>query len=140
MKDMLNARVKHRSGFRPFAPSILENRASEFFEWTRESPFMLFAAPVKSEHAKTIPAVLHVDGTARLQTVGPEADSRFHELIMEFDKQTGVPLVLNTSFNDAGEPIVETPKDAIGCYLNTDIDCLILGDYLVSKSPEDYGD
>lgn len=129
-KALLNARVKHREAFRPFAPAVLASRAHEWFALEGESPFMLRVCPVKQPDR--LPAVTHVDGTARVQTV-PEDGAPLHRLIAAFDALTGVPVVLNTSFNVAGEPIVETPLDAVGCFLGTGIDALLLEDHLLVK-------
>ena len=113
MKDKLNKRVKHRQAFRPFAPVVLAERAHEIFESDRESPFMLLAERVRPEWRDRIPAIVHVDGTARVQTIRQDQNERLYRLIKEFDAITGVPVLLNTSFNVKGEPIVETPEDAI---------------------------
>jgi carbamoyltransferase len=134
MKDKLNRRVKHRQAFRPFAPVVLAERAHEIFESDgRESPFMLLAERVRPQWRDRIPAVVHVDGTARVQTLRQDQNERLYALLKEFDKITGVPLLLNTSFNVKGEPIVETPEDALQCFLTTGIDCLVLHDLLVTK-------
>jgi carbamoyltransferase len=135
MKGLLNARVKHRQSFRPFAPIVLAERANEIFEGTEDSPFMLLAKNVRSEWRDKIPAIVHVDGTARVQTVRREHNERLHRLLKEFEKITGVPVLLNTSFNVKGEPIVETPGDAVKCFLGTGIDYLALHDILISKGP-----
>lgn len=132
-KDRLNERVKHRESFRPFAPAIPAERASEFFTIDRESPYMLFICDVRDDKRHLLPAITHVDGTARLQTLTAKRNGRFYDLVCEFGERTGVPVLLNTSFNVAGEPIVETPADAIRCFLNTDIDALLLGDHLLVK-------
>lgn len=132
-KDRLNARVKHREHFRPFAPATPLERASEFFDIDCESPYMLFICDVKEEKRHLLPAVTHVDGTARLQTLTQERNGRFYDLVTAFGEHTGVPVLLNTSFNVAGEPIVETPEDAIRCFIGTDIDALLLGDHLLVK-------
>jgi carbamoyltransferase len=132
-KDRLNARVKHREAFRPFAPATPAERASEFFEIDRESPYMLFICDVRDDKRHLLPAITHVDGTARLQTLTAERNGRFYDLVRAFGERTGVPVLLNTSFNVAGEPIVETPTDAIRCFLGTDIDALLLGDHLLVK-------
>jgi carbamoyltransferase len=134
MKDKLNKRVKHRQSFRPFAPVVPAERAQEIFEGEAESPFMLLAQRVRPEWADKIPAVVHVDGTARVQTVRPEQNPRLYQLLREFAALTGVPVLLNTSFNVKGEPIVETPRDAIECFLTTGIDYLALNDWLISKT------
>jgi carbamoyltransferase len=134
MKDKLNKRVKYRQAFRPFAPIVLAERASEIFEGDEESPFMLLAKRVRPEWRDKIPAVVHVDGTARVQTVRHETNERLYRLPQEFDALTGVPVLLNTSFNVKGEPIVETPRNAIQCFLSTGIDYLALHDILIAKS------
>jgi carbamoyltransferase len=132
-KDILNGRVKHREPFRPFAPACLEERASEFFEIDEPSPYMLFVAPVRPAKRSLIPAVTHVDGSGRLQTVSRADNPRFRRLIELFAERTGLPVLLNTSFNDNGEPIVETPEDAVRGFLAADIDALLLEDVLVSR-------
>ncbi len=133
MKDILNKRVKHRESFRPFAPSVLEDEASEYFERYYPSPYMLLVLPIKEEKRSKVPAVCHVDGTGRLQTVSKSANPLYWELLAEFKKLTGIPLILNTSFNVRGEPIVCTPEDALKCFLGTEMDYLIMGNYLVRK-------
>ncbi len=133
MKDRLNARVKHREGFRPFAPSVLEERAADWFEGARSSPHMLFVFPVKPERRGAIPAACHVDGSARVQTVARITQPRYHALLRAFEAETGVPLLVNTSFNVRGQPIVCTPADAIETFLGTDLDDLALGGFLLSK-------
>jgi len=135
MRDRLNAKVKWREPFRPFAPAVLAERAACYFDMhgLRDSPFMLFAMPVRSEARALIPAVTHADGTARVQTVSEAANPRFWRLISHFGALTGVPVVLNTSFNVRNQPIVCTPEDALGCFLSTEIDCLGLGDFFVEK-------
>jgi len=134
MKDHLNARVKHREGFRPFGPSVLAERADEVFATGgRPSPHMLLAFPVRADWRDRVPAITHVDGTSRVQTVDEATQPRYHRLITEFAGRTGVPLVLNTSFNVMGEPIVCTPAEAIRCFSGTGIDVLALGDLLVEK-------
>jgi len=133
MKDHVNARVKHRQGFRPFAPAVLAEHAAEWFEGAHESPFMLLATAVRPEKRDRIRAVVHVDGTARVQTVHKETNPRFHALIQAFADRTGVPIVLNTSFNVRGEPIVETPGDAVRAYLTTELDALVVHDWILRK-------
>ena len=132
-KDVLNARVKHREMFRPFAPACLEEFAEEYFVIDRPSPYMLLVPEVRPEKRSIIPAVTHVDGTARLQTLTKERNGHFYDLCKAFHATTGVPVLLNTSFNVAGEPIVETPHDAIRCFLGTEIDALLLGELLLVK-------
>lgn len=136
MKDILNSRVKFRESFRPFTPSVLAERSSEFFELDFESPFMLLAPYVKKGKAKIVPAITHEDNTARVQTVTADVNERYYGLISAFEKRTGVPMVLDTSFNIADEPIVETPEDAIRCFLSTDIDVLGVGKYFLSKQKD----
>ena len=135
MKDVVNAQVKHREGFRPFAPSVLHEEGPEYFEGYYPNPFMLLVLPIKRDKREVIPAVTHVDGTGRLQTVMPDSNPAFHRLIEAFRELTGVPVVLNTSYNLRGEPIVNTPEEALSDYLNTGMDALFLGPYLVEKDP-----
>jgi carbamoyltransferase len=132
-KDILNSQVKHREAFRPFAPAILEEFTSEYFNIDRPSPYMLLVPTVRTEKRQIIPAVTHADGTGRLQTVTKEFNPHFYAIIERFYELTGVPVILNTSFNVAREPIVETPQDAIRCFLGTGIDALLLGDNLLVK-------
>lgn len=134
MKDLLNSRVKHREPFRPFAPSVLQESANEFFDIKVPSPYMLFVSPIKSSRLDDLQAVAHVDGTARLQTVTLDMNGIFYDLIAQFGNLTGIPIVLNTSFNTAGEPIVETPNDAVKCFIATKIDYLVMGQFIVSKA------
>jgi carbamoyltransferase len=134
MKDIINEQVKHRQPFRPFAPIVLAERAEEIFEDCVESPFMLLAMKVRPEWRDKIPAVVHVDGTARVQTVCQDNNERLYKLLKEFDAITGVPVLLNTSFNVKGEPIVEEPQDAVECFLSTGIDYLALQDVLIEKT------
>ena len=133
MKDILNRRIKHREIFRPFAPSILAEATGEWFAKSNPSPFMTLAYSVRPEKRAQIPAPTHVDGTGRLQTVTKEANTRYYALISAFRDLTGVPVVLNTSFND-NEPIVCRPEEAIDCFLRTKMDALVLGDFLVTRS------
>lgn len=137
MKNHLNHEVKHREPFRPFAPVVLEEKASDWFDLDGPSKFMLRVVAVRPEKREEIAAVTHVDGTARVQTVNRLDNSRLYELIEAFALRTGVPVLLNTSFNVAGRPIVETPDDAIDCFLSTGIDALVLDDLLVQKRPVD---
>jgi carbamoyltransferase len=133
MKETLNRRIKHREIFRPFAPSILAEATAEYFEKSHPSPFMTLAYSVWAEKRSAIPAPTHVDGTGRLQTVTRDANPRYHALISAFRDLTGVPVVLNTSFND-NEPIVCRPEEALDCFLRTQMDALVLGDFLISRS------
>ncbi|MBS1817530.1 MAG: carbamoyltransferase [Acidobacteria bacterium] len=134
MKDILNSRIKHRESFRPFAPSVLEERAGEWFAMGEASPFMLMTCQVRPERQAQVPAITHVDGTARQQTVSRRTNPKYWALIDAFERKTGVPIVLNTSFNE-NEPVVNTPDEAIACYLRNDMDVLVLGPYLVEKHP-----
>ncbi len=133
MKDILNARIKRREPFRPFAPSILLEAVGEYFEKDYPDPFMIKVYPIKEDKKKIIPAVTHVDGTGRLQTVSKEENPLYYKLIKEFEKITGVPVVLNTSFNE-NEPIVCTPDEALDCFLRTKMDVLVLGNIVICKS------
>jgi len=134
MKAILNSRVKHRQAFRPFAPVVLAERAGEIFESDEPSPYMLIAKRVRAEWRHRIPAVVHIDGSARVQTVDAATNALLYRLLKEFDALTGVPVLVNTSFNVKGEPIVETPQDAVACFLETGIDYLVLHDVLIAKS------
>jgi carbamoyltransferase len=133
MKDVLNARVKHREPFRPFAPSILAEATGEWFEQDYTSPFMVLVYKTRTDKREKIPAVNHVDDTGRVQTVEQDVEPRYHRLIREFDRLTGVPIVLNTSFNE-NEPIVMTPAEAVDTFLKTRIDLLVLGNYLLRRN------
>jgi carbamoyltransferase len=130
MKEMLNEKVKFREPYRPFAPSVLEEDAGKYFHVTGASPFMTVVCRVRSDRAAGIPAVTHVDGTARIQTVSRAHNPRYWALLAEFKALTGVPLLLNTSFNRNGEPIVCTPEDAVTCFLGTAIDVLVMGNFI----------
>jgi len=135
VRDKINTRVKYREPFRPFAPSVLAERAGEFFEIGQPDPFMTLAPRVRPEFVSRIPAAVHVDGTARIQTVTAESNPRYHALISRFADLTGVPVLLNTSFNKQ-EPIVNRPEEAISCYLRTEIDVLVLGNYRTTDRPQ----
>jgi carbamoyltransferase len=131
MREIINTRIKFREKFRPFAPSVLEDHVLDYFEYTIPSPFMEKVVPIRSEKRAEIPAVTHVDGTGRLQTVDPETNPKYWNLISEFKKRTGVPMLLNTSLNE-NEPIVRTPEEAIQCFLRTKMDAIVLESYLVT--------
>lgn len=133
MRDVINDRVKHREAFRPFAPAILEERVGEYFELSAPVPWMTQIYPVRPEVRERIAAVVHVDGTGRLQTVAQASAPRFHALIEAFARKTGVPVVLNTSFNVAGEPIVCSPIDACRCFVSAGLDGMVLGDLWVES-------
>jgi len=150
----MNLKIKFRESFRPFAPSVLKERVADFFEFDRESPYMLLVAPVKKELCRemspdekrlfgldklhvsrsTIPAITHVDYSARIQTVAAEDNPLFYKVIKKLDEKYGCPVVINTSFNVRGEPIVCTPEDAYLCFMRTNIDYLIMGNYLLDKT------
>ena len=131
MKDILNEKIKHREKFRPFAPSILEEYTSEYFDIDIPSPYMLLVAKVKKP--EVIPAITHIDGTGRLQTVSKKSNPLYYNLINEFFNQTGVPVLINTSMNVRGEPIVNTPEHAFSMLLKTDMDAIVMGNYLIQK-------
>jgi carbamoyltransferase len=135
MRDTLNMKIKFREGFRPFAPSVLADKAHEWFDIDCDSPYMLLVAQVR-EGRRTIPSVTHVDNSARLQTVRREDSPLYYDLIAEFEKITGVPIVINTSFNVRGEPIVCTPHDAYLCFMRTNMDQLVLGHHLLDKKDQ----
>jgi carbamoyltransferase len=134
MKDVINRKVKFREPYRPFAPSVLEEEAKDYFHVSGDSPYMTVVCRVRDEKKTAIPAVTHVDGTARIQTVSRAHNARYWNLLMEFEALAGVPILLNTSFNVRGEPIVCTPDDAVRCFLQTDLDYLILGDIICRRS------
>jgi carbamoyltransferase len=156
MQAQMNLKIKFREGFRPFAPSVLRHRVSEYFEMDCDSPYMLLVAPVAEERRvaltedqqqlwgidllnvpkSDLPAVTHVDYSARVQTVSRDTNPDYHDLISEFERQTGCGVVVNTSFNVRGEPIVCTPEDAYRCFMRTHIDYLVLGPYLLSKADQ----
>ncbi len=156
MQATMNIKIKFREGFRPFAPSVLSEKVLDYFELDRESPYMLLVADVRTERQKEmtegqkklfgidklnilrsdIPAVTHIDYSARIQTVQKETNPRYHKLISEFENQTGYAVVVNTSFNVRGEPIVCTPQDAYRCFMRTDIDYLVLGNFLLNKAEQ----
>ncbi|MDH5545502.1 MAG: carbamoyltransferase [Gammaproteobacteria bacterium] len=133
MKEILNSRIKFREEFRPFAPAVLAEHAETYFQCNIESPYMLFVTPVRQGKDKVIPSVTHIDNTARLQTVSETDNPRFHKLISSFYQITDIPILINTSFNIRGEPIVCTPEDALNCFENTDIDYLVIENFLVEK-------
>ena len=135
MRDTLNMKIKFREGFRPFAPSVLMDKAAEWFEIDCDSPYMLLVAQVR-EGKRTIPSVTHVDNSARLQTVTREEAPLYYDLIRAFEEITGVPIVINTSFNVRGEPIVCTPHDAYLCFMRTNMDHLVLGHHLLDKKEQ----
>jgi carbamoyltransferase len=156
MQAEINIKIKFREGFRPFAPSVLRDRVSEYFELDRESPYMLLVAPVKRERQvpmtseqqrlwgieqlnvvrSDIPAVTHIDYSARIQTVSRDTNANYYDLLREFERQTGCAVLVNTSFNVRGEPIVCTPHDAYQCFMRTHIDHLVLWPFLLDKTDQ----
>jgi carbamoyltransferase len=158
MQSKLNLKIKYRESFRPFAPAVLAERATDYFQIDVESPYMLFVAPVNDEvrvsggpgsttvrsriqeTRSTIPAVTHVDYSARLQTVQADVNPAFHSILKAFDELTGCAVLVNTSFNVRGEPIVCNPEDAYECFMNTEMDVLILENFMLVKSeqPQDH--
>ena len=156
MQEIMNLKIKFRESFRPFAPSVLKERLSEYFELERESPYMLLAAPVKQAQRRqvsreeeklfgleklniirsNIPAVTHVDYSARIQSVDRETNSLYYDMIKKFDEKYGRPVIINTSFNVRGEPIVATPEHAYLCFMRTNMDYLIMGNALLEKKAQ----
>ncbi len=134
MKDIINEKIKLREGFRPFAPAVKVEKVSEYFELDCPSPYMLLVAPVRQEKRALLPSVTHADGSARVQTVSRDENPRFYALIDRFEALTGMPVIINTSFNVRGEPMVCTPKEALNCFLRTDMDHLVMGNFVLSKS------
>jgi len=133
MKDYLNSKVKHREDFRPFAPIVIEEEQFDIFDLLHDSPYMLFATTVKREYRNRIPSVVHIDDTARIQSVSKSTDLFMYKLLLQFRELSGVPILLNTSFNVANEPIVERPEDAIRTFLKTEIDYLVIENYIITK-------
>jgi carbamoyltransferase len=133
MKDTLNARIKFREPFRPFCPSVLAEATGKYFETDYPSPFMVQAYRIRTEQQKNIPAVTHEDGTGRLQTVERDVNPLYWSLLHRFGELTGVPILINTSFNE-NEPIVNTPAQAIDCFLRTKMDFLTIGSFVARKS------
>jgi len=134
-KDVVNLKIKFRESFRPFAPSVLEEKIGEYFEIDRPSPYMLLVAPVR-EGKRVIPSVTHVDHSARIQSINRKQNALYYDLIREFERRTGVPVIINTSFNVRGEPIVCSPDDAYRCFMRTHMDYLVAGPYLLDKKDQ----
>lgn len=134
MKDHINAKVKHRESFRPFAPVVIAEKQFTYFSLIQESPYMLFAANLKNVYAEQLPAITHIDGSARIQAVKKENNPFVYQILKEFESLSGFPVLLNTSFNDCGEPIVETPEDAIQTFLTTEIDVLVIENFVIFKN------
>ena len=135
MKDKVNLKIKFRETFRPFAPAVLEEECPNYFQLSCESPFMLLVAPVR-EDRRVIPSVTHTDGSARIQTINRAQDALFYDLIDEFKRRTGIPLIINTSFNVRGEPIVCSPEEAWRCFMRTKMDDLVVGSFLLEKEKQ----
>jgi carbamoyltransferase len=135
MRDIINTRIKFRERFRPFAPSVLEERVHDYFVDAVADPFMLQVYPVRPDKRAEVPAITHVDGSGRLQTVSPRSNPRYYRLISAFARLTGVPMVLNTSFNE-NEPIVRQPREALDCFLRTHMDVLVMGQHVLERAPQ----
>ena len=137
-KDVINAKVKFREWFRPFAPAVIKERAHEYFDMPAgmDLPFMLMVPQVRPQYHSVLPAITHEDGTGRVQTLTPELNGRFYDLVKRFGELTGVPVVVNTSFNVRGEPIVQSPQDAHRTFLNTGIDALVIGNFIVTQKSD----
>ena len=133
MQFKLNSEVKHRENWRPFAPSVIEEKFEKYFGHTKPAEYMIIAYKIKEEFFKIFPSTIHVDGSVRPQCVKKNTNPKFHDLLTEFGKLTGHPVLINTSFNIQGEPIVETPQDALRCFCGTGIDVLILGNFILEK-------
>jgi carbamoyltransferase len=156
MQKKMNLKIKYREGFRPFAPTVLEEDIGEYFDFDRPSPYMLLVVPVREDHRNPlpenyeqlelydrlyhlrsdVPAITHVDYSARIQSVKKDTNPRYWALINEFKRQTGYGVIVNTSFNVRGEPIVCTPEHAYRCFMRTEMDLLVMGDYLFDKSEQ----
>jgi carbamoyltransferase len=134
MREIINMKIKMREGFRPFAPTILEDYIQEFFQLDRPSPYMLLVAPVQPD--KDLPAITHVDGSARVQSINRSQDSKYFDLLTAFHKRTGCPVLINTSMNVRGEPIVNSPKDAYECFMRTHMDVVAIGNCLLYKADQ----
>jgi len=132
MREIINRKIKMREGFRPFAPTVLEEHCSRYFELDRPSPYMLLVAQVRPEH-RDLPAITHVDGSARIQTISRAQEPLYYDLIDTFRRRTGCPVIINTSMNVRGEPIVNTPEEAYHCFMRTDMDALVVGPFLLRK-------
>ena len=132
MKDTINAKIKRRESFRPFAPSVLQEDVATYFEQDVYSPFMMHVVKLKPEWRERMPAITHVDGTGRLQSVDRQSNALYHQLITAVKRRTGIGVVLNTSFNE-NEPVVDTPEQALACFVRTDMDALCLGNFVLVK-------
>jgi carbamoyltransferase len=156
MQSIMNLKIKFRESFRPFAPSVLEERVSDYFEMTGTSPYMLLVAPVTGDRRiamtaeqealfgieklnvprSDIPAVTHIDYSARIQTVSREDNPPYYDLIQAFERKTGCPVIINTSFNVRGEPIVCRPEEAYKCFMRTEMDYLVMGNFVIAKTEQ----
>jgi carbamoyltransferase len=159
-QSRMNLKIKFRESFRPFAPIVLKSRASDYFELGTDSPYMLIVAPVREEHRRvpeassdpedmleivnavrsTVPAITHVDYSARVQTVEEDVNPRMHSVLKAYEALTGCPLLVNTSFNVRGEPIVCTPEDAFRCFMRTGIDALVIGNFILYRDEQQHVD
>lgn len=135
MRSIINMKIKMREGFRPFAPTVLESHMKDWFDLDRPSPYMLLVAPVRAD-APALPAITHVDGSARVQTINAQQDPLYHDLIQTFFRRTGCPVLINTSMNVRGEPIVNTPEDAYLCFMRTHMDALAIGPFFLRKEQQ----
>ena len=133
MKDIINKKIKLRESFRPFAPSILIENFKDYFDYSQNVPFMNQVIEVREKMKKAIPAVVHVDGTARVHTVSKDINKKYYELIKKFKEKTGIPILLNTSLNIDG-PICQSPEDAFECFIKSDLDTLVLGNWVLKKN------
>ena len=133
MREVINTKIKFREKFRPFAPSVLEDAHADYFVGSVPDPFMMQVYPVRQDKRDVVPAITHVDGSGRLQTVSRESNERYWSLLRALERRTGVPMVLNTSFNE-NEPIVHHPAEAIDCFLRTGMDALVLGNHVITKA------
>jgi carbamoyltransferase len=134
MRDYINKKVKFREEFRPFAPAVLEENQKDYFEINQESPYMLIACKIKKGVKKKLEATVHVDDSCRVQTVNKKYNKRFYSLIKKFNEKTDIPVLLNTSFNIKGQPIVNSPDDAVECFLKYKIDYLVINDFIIEKN------
>jgi carbamoyltransferase len=134
MRELINTKIKFREKFRPFAPSIAEEALHDYFVGATPDPFMQQVYPVRPEKRAVLPAITHVDGSGRLQTVSHGTNPRYYRLIREFEKLTGVPVLLNTSFNE-NEPIVDTPEQALDCFLRTRMDVIVVNNTIITRQP-----
>ena len=136
MKDLINSKIKRRESFRPFAPSIIKEEVSNWFEIEADVPYMSIVLKILKNKRHLLPAVTHVDYSARIQTVSEEFNKIYYDLLVKFKQETGCPVLVNTSFNVRGEPIVNTPVDAFNCFMGTNLDFLVIGNCILDKSKQ----